>query len=60
MFKDNLDKWSNDLHCIVHLLKKIPQTEPNEKRAQECIEILFEQKKQNTMDHSNVLNMAQE
>jgi hypothetical protein len=45
IFKDNLDKWSNDLHCIVQMLKKIPQTEPNEKRAQECIEILFEPKK---------------
>jgi hypothetical protein len=44
MFKDNLDKWSKDLHCIVQLLKKIPQTEPEEKHAQECIEILFEPK----------------
>jgi hypothetical protein len=41
MFKDNLEKWSNNLHCIVQLLKKIPQTEENAKRAQECIDILF-------------------
>ncbi len=41
MFKDNLEKWSNDMHCIVQLLKKIPQTEENDKRAQECIDILF-------------------
>ena len=41
MFKDNLEKWSNNLHCIVPLLKKIPQTEVNDKRAQECIDILF-------------------
>jgi hypothetical protein len=42
MFKDNLEKWSNNLHCIVQLLNKIPQTEENDKRAQECIDILFE------------------
>ncbi len=42
MFKNNLEKWSNDLHCIFQLLKKIPQTEENDKRAQECIDILFE------------------
>jgi hypothetical protein len=44
MFKNNLDKWSKDLHCVVQMLKKIPQTEPEEKRAQECIEILFKPK----------------
>jgi hypothetical protein len=42
IFKDNLEKWSNDLHCVVQLLKKIPQTEENDKHAQECIDILFE------------------
>jgi hypothetical protein len=42
IFKDNLEKWSNDLHCVVQLLKKIPRTKENDKRAQECIEILFE------------------
>ncbi len=42
MFKDNLEKWSNNLHCVVQLLKKILQTEENDKRAQECIDILFE------------------
>jgi hypothetical protein len=41
MFKDNLEKWSNNLHCIIQLLKKIPQTEEHDKRAQECIDILF-------------------
>jgi hypothetical protein len=41
MFKDNLEKLSNDLHCVVQLLKKIPQTEENDKCAQECIDILF-------------------
>jgi hypothetical protein len=41
MFKDNLEKWSNDLHCVVQLLKKIPQTEENVKCAQECIDTLF-------------------
>jgi hypothetical protein len=38
MLRDNLEKWSNDLHCVVQLLKKIPQTEENDKCAQECIE----------------------
>ncbi len=42
MFKDNLEKWSNNLHYVVQLLKIIPQTEENDKRAQECINILFE------------------
>jgi hypothetical protein len=41
MFKDNLEKWSNNLHYIVQLLKIIPQTEENDKRVQECINILF-------------------
>jgi hypothetical protein len=41
MFKDNLEKWSKDLHCVVQLLKIIPQTEENDKRAQECIDNLF-------------------
>jgi len=45
MFKSNLDKWSKDLHCMVQFLKKIAQTKDEEKRAQECIEILFEPKK---------------
>ncbi len=42
MFKDNLEKWSNNLHCVVQLLKIIPQTGENDKHAQECIDILFE------------------
>jgi hypothetical protein len=42
MFKDNLEKWSNNLHCVVQLLKQITQTKENDKRAQECIDILFE------------------
>jgi hypothetical protein len=41
MFKDNIEKWSNNLHCVVQLLKKIPQTEENDKHAQECIDIIF-------------------
>ena len=44
-FKSNIDEWSKDLHCLVQFLKKIPQTKDEEKRAQECIEILFEPKK---------------
>ena len=42
MYKDNLEKWSNYLHCVFQLLKKIPQTEENDKCAKECIDILFE------------------
>ncbi len=30
------------MHCIVQLLKKTPQTEENDNRDQECIDILFE------------------
>jgi hypothetical protein len=30
------------LHCVVRFLKKIPQTDDEKKRAQECIGILFE------------------
>ncbi len=41
MFKANREKWLNHLHCIVQLLKKIPQTEENDKRAQEGTDILF-------------------
>jgi hypothetical protein len=42
------------------VFEKKAQTKHEEKRAQECIEILFEPKKQNTMDHSYVVNMVQE
>ncbi len=42
------------------VFEKKSQTKDEEKRAQECIEILFEPKKQSTMDHSYVVNMAQE
>ncbi len=41
MFEDNLEKWSNNLHCVIQLLKKKPKTEENDKRAQKCIDILF-------------------
>ncbi len=60
MFKSNLNKWSKDLHCMVQFLKKIAQTKDEEKRAQECVEILLNLKKQSTMDYSYVVNMAQE
>ncbi len=59
MFKTNLNKWSKDLHWVVWFLKKIPQKDDEKKRAQECVDILFEPKKQSTMDHSYVVNMAQ-
>jgi len=40
-------------------LKKEKQTNAEEKRAQECVEILFDPKKTSTMHHSYVVNMAQ-
>jgi hypothetical protein len=45
LFKTNLNKWSKDLHCVVRFLKKIPQTDDEKKRAQECVDILFKPKK---------------
>ncbi len=42
------------------VFEKKAQTKDEEKRAQECIEILLNLKKQSTMDHSYVVNMAQE
>jgi hypothetical protein len=41
MLKGNLEKWSNNLHCIVQLLKKIPQTEENDKQNYSGIYIKF-------------------
>jgi hypothetical protein len=46
------------LHCSI--VEKIQQTLENDKHAQECMTSFLNQQKQNTMDHSNVLNMAQE
>ena len=45
MFKSNLNKWSQDLHCMYQFFEKKAQTKDEEKRAQECIEILFKPKK---------------
>ncbi len=41
-FKSNIKEWSKDLHCLVQFLKKEKQTNAEEKRAQECIEIFFD------------------
>ena len=59
MFKTNLDKWSKDMHCVVQFMKKIQQQDDEKKRAQVCIDILFNMKKQSTMDHSYVVSMEQ-
>ena len=59
MFKTNLEKWSKDMHCVVQFLKKIPQEDDEKKQAQVCIDILFQPKKQSTMDHLYVVNTAQ-
>ena len=58
MFKTNLEKWSKDMHCVVQFLKKIPQEDDEKKRAQVCIDILFQPKKTSTMDHLYVVNTA--
>ena len=58
MFKTNLEKWLKDMHCVVQFLKKIQQEDDEKKRAQVCIDILFQPKKQSTMDHSYIVNMA--
>jgi hypothetical protein len=44
-FKSNIKEWSKDLHCLVQFLRKEKQTNAEEKRAQECVEILFDPKK---------------
>jgi len=56
-FKTNLDRWSIDMHCVVQFMKKIQQQDHEKKQAQVCIDILFNPKKQSTMDHSYVVNM---
>ncbi len=59
MLKTNLEKWSKDMHCVVQFLKKIQQEDDEKKRAQVCIDILFQPKKQSIMDHLYVVNTAQ-
>ena len=44
-FKTNLDTWSNDMHCVVQFMKKSQQQDHEKKRAQVCIDILFQPKK---------------
>ena len=56
MFKTNLDRWSNDMHCVVQFMKKKTQLDLKKKQAQVCIDILFNPKKQSTMDYSYVVN----
>jgi len=45
------------MHCVVQFMKKIQQQDHEKKQAQVCIDILFNPKKQSTMDHSYVVNM---
>jgi hypothetical protein len=44
-FKTNLDRWSKDMHCVVQFMKKSQQQDHEKKRAQVCIDILFQPKK---------------
>ncbi len=59
LFQSNIKEWSTDLHCVVEFLKKISQKDDDRKRAQECIDILFDPKKPNTIHLSYVVNMEQ-
>jgi hypothetical protein len=60
MFKDKLEKWSNDLQCVVQLLKKYHKHNKMTNVLRNALTSFLNQQKQNTMDHSNILNMAQE
>ena len=44
-FKSNLNTWSKDIHCVVQYMKKSQQQDHEKKRAQVCIDILFQPKK---------------
>jgi hypothetical protein len=44
-FKSNLNRWSQDIHCVVQFMKKSQQQDHEKKRAQVCIDILFQPKK---------------
>ena len=44
-FKSNIKEWSKDLHCLVQFLKKEKHPNAEKKRAQDCVEILFDPKK---------------
>ena len=44
-FKSNLNTWSKDIHCVVQFMKKSQQQDHEKKRAQVCIDILFQPKK---------------
>jgi hypothetical protein len=57
-FKTNLNRWSNDMNWVVQYMKKT-QLDTEKKRAQECIDILFNQKKQSTMGRSYAVNTEQ-
>ncbi len=60
MFKSNLDKWSKDLHCVVQFLKKKHKQKMRRNVLKSALKSFSNLKKQSTMNHSYIVNMAQE
>ncbi len=60
MFKSNLNKWSKDLHCVVQFLKIKHKQKMRRNVLKSVLKYFSNLKKQSTMDHSYVVNMAQE
>ena len=58
MFKSNLNKWSKDLHCVVQFLKKKHKQKMRRNVLKSVFKSFSNLKKQSTMDHSYVVNMA--
>ena len=58
-FKTNIDKWSKDLHCVVQFFQKKHNKIMTRNEPKYALTSFSNQKKQNTTDHSYVVNMAQ-
>ena len=57
-FKTNLDMWSKDIHCVVQFMKKLQQQDHEKNVPKYALTSFSTLKKQSTMDHSYVVNMA--
>ncbi len=57
-FKTNLDTWSKDMHCVVQFMKKLQQQDHEINVPKYALTTFSTLKKQSTMDHSYVVNMA--
>jgi hypothetical protein len=60
MFKSNLNKLSKDLYWMVQFLKKKHKQKMRRNVLKSVLKSFSNLKKQSTMDHSYVVNMAQE